>query len=116
MVHTATSTHPPPRVCPGSLAVVVLARLLFKAEIDNLGYIPCTPDVSVAAMGQTPIIKAFPSFPATAAVVHIDTQLIARPSPLRLPVEGGFLEGSLRSFAQYLPRNRREPLQEVWAT
>ena len=113
MVHTATSTHPR---CPGPLAVVVLARVLLEAEIGNLGYIPCTRDACVAAVGQTPFAKVFPSIPATAAVVHIATQLTARPSPLRLPVEGVFLEGSLRSFAQYLPRNRREPLQEVWAT
>lgn len=93
-----------------------LARAFLGAEIDNLGYIPFNRDVRVAAKSQSPFFLAFPSSPAAAAIARIATQLTDRSSSLRRPAKGAFLDGTLRSLVEYSSQDRREPLQEVWAT
>ena len=93
-----------------------MARAFLGAEIDNQGYIPFNRDVRVATKGQTPFVLAFPSSPAAVAIARIATRFIERPSPVRTPAEGAFLEQAMSLLVEQAPHDRREPLQEIWAS
>lgn len=93
-----------------------MAMAFLGAQIDNQGYIPFNRDVRVASKGQTPFVLAFPSSPAAVAIARIATRFIERPSPVRPPAEGAFVEETLRFLAEHASQDRRKPLQEVWAS
>jgi flagellar biosynthesis protein FlhG len=93
-----------------------MANVFLGAQIDNLGYIPFNRAVRTAAKSQTPFVLSFPSSTAAMAVADIATQLSERSTPPRLSNEGSFLEVFLRTFGEFPPLNRHQPLQEVWAT